>query len=313
MTLVATKKLSEILMLNKKDILEALQDVLNYCTIPSHMSNYKDNNIFLKELNSEIKKFICEAENTEFPTLTQPWGYYIDIRTTCFSIGIGKVEERPLAISDFFIPSVYDDVLTEKKSRFQGRRLSPKSNFLTHQIKTLTVEEYALQNNLAPVTVREYARKNIISPAQKIGRQWYISILSKKRDAKDEFYSAVYDYITTPTPTNIPLKYKYLDNENIKRVALFRDKLGENAKRFTKASLRIDYKNDFKFDIIKLSIKESKELESYLQSTPSFKYNSLLEYRLYVWEKMRIKLLAHASESFTQEINGNLFVNTMTE
>lgn len=308
----ATKKLSEILMLNKEDIQEALQDVLNYCTIPNHTSNYKDNNIFLKELNSEIKKFICEVEKTEFPPLSAPWSYYIDIRTACFSIGIGKVEERPLAISDFFIPSVYDDVLTEK-SRFQGRRLSPKSNFLTHQIKMLTVEEYALQNNLSPVTVREYVRKNIISSGQKIGRLWYIPILTKKRDAKDEFYSAVYDYITTPTPTNIPLKYKYLDNENIKRVALFRDKLGENTKRFSKAALRIDYKNDFKSDIIKLSIKESKELESYLQSTPSFKYNSLLEYRLYVWEKMRIKLLAHASEAFTQEISGNLLVNTMTE
>lgn len=308
----ASKKLSEILILNKKDIQETLQDVFNYCTIPSHTSNYKDNKIFLKELNSEIKKFICEAEKTEFPTLTPPWSYYINITTACFSIGIGKVEERPLAISDFFIPSVYDDVLTEK-SRFQGRRLSPKSNFLTHQIKMLTVEEYALQNNLSPVTVREYVRKNIISSGQKIGRLWYIPILTKKRDAKDEFYSAVYDYITTPTPTNIPLKYKYLDNENIKRVALFRDKLGENAKRFTKAALRIDYKNDFKSDIIKLSIKESKELESYLQSTPTFKYNSLLEYRLYVWEKMRIKLLAHASEAFTQEISGNLLVNTMTE
>lgn len=309
----ASKKLSEILILNKKDIQETLQDVFNYCTIPSHTSNYKDNKIFLKELNSEIKKFICEAEKTEFPTLTAPWSYYINITTAYFSIGIGKVEERPLAISDFFIPSVYDDVLTEKKSRFQGRRLSPKSNFLTHQIKMLTVEEYALQNNLSPVTVREYVRKNIISSGQKIGRLWYIPILTKKRDAKDEFYSAVYDYITTPTPTNIPLKYKYLDNENIKRVALFRDKLGENAKRFTKAALRIDYKNDFKSDIIKLSIKESKELESYLQSTPTFKYNSLLEYRLYVWEKMRIKLLAHASEAFTQEISGNLLVNTMTE
>ena len=213
----ASEKLSNILILNKEDIIEILHNLVHYYSNIARSKNYEDDTFF-STISSELNKFIEEVEEAEFPPLLPPWAYYIDLRIDSFTVGIGKLEPEDMFGIDLQLPFIYDDVLTEASDRSQGRWLHPKSSFLTHTLKTLTVEEYALRNNLSPITIREYIRKGSIMGASKIGRLWYIPLLAKKR-TNDQFYSDIgYDYVSTPK--NLPLKYKYLDNENIKSLKI---------------------------------------------------------------------------------------------
>lgn len=305
----ASEKLSNILILNKEDIIEILHNLVHYYSNIARSKNYEDDTFF-STISSELNKFIEEVEEAEFPPLLPPWGYYIDLQIDSFTVGIGKLELEDTFGMDLLLPIIYDDVLTGATDRLQGRMLHSKSSFLTHTLKTLTVEEYALRNNLSPITIREYIRKGSIMGASKIGRQWYIPLLAKKR-SNDQFYTNIgYDYISTPK--NLPLKYKYLDNENIKSLEISKYKKSENAKRYNKAALYIYYKDDSESSQIQLSITEAKELELFLQSTPSFKYNSR-EYRMYVWDKLRAEKIKETSEDYSMIIGDELFALPITK
>lgn len=306
-----SKKLSEILIIDKKDIIETLNDLVHYYGNIALSKKCEDDTFFFRTMTNELNKFIEEVEEAEFPPLLPPWSYYIDLLIDSFTVGIGKLEPEDMSGIDLLLPLIYDDVLTEASDRSQGRWLHPKSSFLTHTLKTLTVEEYALRNNLSPITIREYIRKGSIMGASKIGRLWYIPLLAKKR-TNDQFYSDIgYDYVSTPK--NLPLKYKYLDNENIKSLKITKYKKSVNAKRYTNAELSIYYKDDSESSQIQLSIIEAKELELFLQSTPSFKYNNQ-EYRMYVWDKLRTKTIKDtAAKDCSMIIGDELFVFPITK
>lgn len=306
-----SKKLSEILIIDKKDIIETLNDLVHYYDNIALSKKCEDDTFFFRTITNEISKFVEEVEEAEFPPLLPPWAYYIDLRLDSFTIGIGKLKLEDIFGINLLLPIIYDDVLTpEATDHSQGRWLHPKSSFLTHTIKTLTAEEYALRNNLSPITIREYIRKGIIMGASKIGRQWYIPLLAKKRTNNQFCTDIGYDYVSTPK--NLPLKYKYLDNENIKSLKITKYKKNENAKRYTKAVLHIYYKDDSTSSEIQLSIMEAKELELFLQSTPSFKYDAK-EYRMYVWDKLRTKKIKETAEDCSMIIGDELLVLPITK
>ena len=307
----ASEKLSNILILNKEDIIEILHDLVHYYGNIALSKKCEDDTFFFRTMTNELNKFIEKAEEAEFPPLLPPWSYYIDLRIDSFTVGIGKLESEDMLGIDLLLPLIYDDVLTEASDRSQGRWLHPKSSFLTHTLKTLTAEEYALRNNLSPITIREYIRKGIIMGASKMGRQWYIPLLARKR-TNDQFYSDI-GYDDVSTPKNLRLKYKYLDNENIKSLKITKYKKSENAKRYTGAVLYIYYKDDSESSEIQLSIMEAKELELFLQSTPSFKYDAK-EYRMYVWDKLRTKKIKDtAAEDCSMIIGDELLVFPITK
>lgn len=307
-----SKKLSEILIIDKKDIIETLNDLVHYYGNIALSKKCEDDTFFFRTMTNELNKFIEEVEEAEFPPLLPPWAYSIDLRIDSFTVCIGKLELEDTFGIRLQLPIIYGDVLTPKTTHYsQGCWLYPKSSFITHTLKTLTAEEYALRNNLSPITIREYIRKGIIMGASKIGRQWYIPLLAKKRTNKQFCTDIGYDYVSTPK--NLPLKYKYLDNENIKSLKITKYKKSVNAKRYTNAELSIYYKDDSESSQIQLSIIEAKELELFLQSTPSFKYNNQ-EYRMYVWDKLRTKEIKEtAAEDCSMIIGDELFVLPITE
>lgn len=296
-------KLSEILILNKEDILETLSDISKYCANKAHASNYENNDDFFMELNNEITNFISEAKNAEFPDkLPAPWAYYINLGISSFEIGIGILNNQVFILKNHEnMPVVIDNIFsnTDNSSITRGIELLPQYSLLTHPVKKISVEEYAIKYKLSPITVREYIRKGNIVGVSKLGRQYFVPVLAKKRSSSEQNYVVAYDYINTPI--DIPLKFKYLDDENINTIILERFK-DFGAKRYTRAKLTIEYKNN-NHDAIQLSIKESKELETYLQSAPFLKYNSCYDYKLYVWEKLRIKHTDKVSFNYTLDIS----------
>lgn len=281
--------LTSILLLNKNDIVEALELIQEYCKNQEIIKNEDINSDFKRDFLNQLKVFVQKASEADYPeVLSLPWCYYINLTLSNFEVGLGKVSifknDKP---TRFFVVDDISNKLNIKKEAgkpYVGM-ISTKYTLLNHQIPQMTVDEYADKIKLSPISVRQYIREGLIAGAEKIGGQWFVSSLAKKR-SNDESYAVTYKVIDHVL--DIPLKFKYLDDPTIISVILARSKIdGVFIKKPTNYVI-LNMKD--KVESVELSLRDFKEIETFLQSNKSYKTEYDVDFSLLVWDKLRVRI-----------------------
>lgn len=281
--------LTSILLLNKSDIMETLELIKEYCIKQEIIISEDINSEFKQEFINQLEILIRKTKESNFPDLLSlPWCYYVNLTLKNFEIGLGRVNiyesDEP---SRFF---VVDDISSKLAiKRVKGRRyvgmIVPEYTLVNHQIPQMTAEEYGAKMKLSPISVRQYIREGLIAGAEKIGGQWFVSALAKKRN-NDESYAVIYQVVDKVL--DVPLKFKYLDDPTIKSIVLIRSKkdglIVKKSRNFVMLNMRD------KHEAIELSLKEFKEVETFIQSSISYKAEYDMDFNLLVWDKLRVKI-----------------------